>query len=115
MRASPPPTTASTPPHEVSEDIATLRALHVEMDNSVAAAYGRTDLDLGRNFHETKHGARFTISEPARREVLDRLLALNHERYAQEQARADATRPKRGTKRKRAKEGPCFTVKPASG
>jgi len=86
---------------------ATLRALHVEMDNSAAAAYGRTDLDLGRNFHETKHGARFTISEPARREVLDRLLALNHERYAQEQARADATRPKRGTKRKRAKEGPC--------
>ena len=43
-----------------------------------------TDLDIGHGFHETKQGARFTISEPARREVLQRLLKLNHERYAEE-------------------------------
>ena len=61
-------------------------ATHVEMDNAVAAAYGWTDLDLGHGFHETKQGVRFTISEPARREVLDRLLKLNHERYAEEVA-----------------------------
>jgi len=73
-------------PHEVSEDISNLRKLHVEMDYAVAKAYGWTDLDLGHRFHETKQGTRFTISEAARREVLDRLLALNHERYAQEQA-----------------------------
>ena len=50
----------------------------------LAAAYGWSDLDLGHGFHATKQGERFTISESARRTVLDRLLALNHERYAEE-------------------------------
>lgn len=69
---------------ETSPDIYKLRELHVEMDQAVAAAYGWTDLDLGHGFHETKQGVRFTISEAARREVLQRLLKLNHERYAEE-------------------------------
>ena len=73
-------------PDETSADIQKLRELHVEMDQAVAAAYGWTDLDLGHGFHETKQGVRFTISEPARREVLQRLLKLNHERYAEEVA-----------------------------
>jgi hypothetical protein len=67
-----------------SADIARLRALHVEMDQAVAAAYGWSDLDLGHGFHPTKQGERFTLSEPARREVLERLLALNHQRYEEE-------------------------------
>ena len=71
-------------PDETSADIQKLRQLHVEMDNAVAAAYGWTDLDLGHGFHQTKQGLRYTISEPARREVLARLLKLNHERYAEE-------------------------------
>jgi hypothetical protein len=71
---------------ETADDIATLRRLHTEMDAAVAAAYGWHDLDLGHDFHETKQGTRYTISEVARREVLDRLLALNHERYAEEVA-----------------------------
>ncbi|MEW6730710.1 MAG: type IIL restriction-modification enzyme MmeI [Acidobacteriota bacterium] len=71
-------------PSETSSDIAKLRQLHIEMDQAVAAAYGWTDLDLGHGFHETKQGIRYTICEPARREVLDRLLQLNHERYAEE-------------------------------
>ena len=71
-------------PDEFSADIKTLRYLHVEMDNAVAAAYGWSDLDLGHGFHETKQGTRFTMSETARREVLARLLKLNHERYAEE-------------------------------
>ncbi|MCA9028878.1 MAG: hypothetical protein KDA86_26985, partial [Planctomycetaceae bacterium] len=58
--------------------------LHVEMDQAVAAAYGWGDLKLGHGFHETKQGLRFTINEPARREVLQRLLKLNNERYAEE-------------------------------
>src|ERR1041384_2385085 len=41
-------------------------------------------LDLGHGFHQTKQGERYTLSEPARRTVLDRLLALNHQRYAEE-------------------------------
>ncbi len=69
---------------EVSSDIQKLRKLHVEMDQAVGAAYGWTDLDLGHGFHETKQGLRYTICEPARREVLQRLLKLNHERYADE-------------------------------
>jgi len=71
-------------PKEKASDIARLRELHVEMDNAVAAAYGWGDLDLGHGFHETPQGIRFTISEEARREVLARLLRLNHERYEEE-------------------------------
>ncbi len=71
-------------PAEASADIQRLRLLHVEMDNAVASGYGWADLDLGYGFHETKQGVRYTISEPARREVLARLLKLNHERYAEE-------------------------------
>jgi DNA-binding GntR family transcriptional regulator len=77
-------------PAETGADIAELRALHVEMDQAVAAAYGWDcspgALDLGHGFHDTKQGLRYTLSEPARREVLDRLLRLNHERYAEEVA-----------------------------
>jgi hypothetical protein len=69
-----------------SADIEQLRQLHVEMDRAVAAAYGWDDLDLGHGFHTTKQGERFTISEIARRTVLERLLALNHERYHAEVA-----------------------------
>ena len=50
----------------------------------MTTAYGWTDLELDHGFHDTKQGVRFTISEPARREVLQRLLKLNHARYAEE-------------------------------
>jgi len=52
----------------------------------VDVVQGTVDLALGHGFHETKQGMRYTISEGARREVLDRLLRLNHERYAEEVA-----------------------------
>jgi hypothetical protein len=83
-------------PKETDEDIVKLRELHVEMDYAVAAAYGWDDLippaplskgdsgGLNHDFHETKQGLRYTISETARREVLDRLLQLNHQRYQEE-------------------------------
>jgi len=70
--------------NDATDDIQKLRQLHVEMDNAVATAYGWTDLDLSHGFHETKQGVRYAISEAARREVLARLLKLNHERYAEE-------------------------------
>jgi hypothetical protein len=57
-----------------------LRDLQVQMDQAVAGAYGWGDLDLGHGFHEARPGVRFTISEAARLEALDRLLALNHKR-----------------------------------
>ena len=51
-------------------------------------------------FRETKQGIRFTISEAARREVLDRLLALNHERHSEQKTSAGPSRApaKRGRK-----------------
>jgi hypothetical protein len=72
--------------NEQSEDIVRIRALRVELDKAVAAAYGWDDLELGHGFHATKQGERYTLSETARRTVLDRLLALNHQRYAEELA-----------------------------
>jgi hypothetical protein len=70
----------------VAEEIVRLRELHKEMDEAVARAYGWDDLALEHGFHETKQGVRYTISNEARREVLGRLLQLNHERYAEEVA-----------------------------
>jgi hypothetical protein len=63
-----------------------LRKIRMMTDNAVSAAYGWQDLDLGHGFHKTKQGTRFTISEAARRTVLDSLLELNHQRYAEEVA-----------------------------
>lgn len=40
-----------------------------------------------KHFLATKQGERYTLSESARRTVLDRLLALNHQRYAEEVVR----------------------------
>lgn len=89
---------------EQSADIAQLRALHVEMDQAVAAAYGWSDLDLGHGFHATKQGERYTLSEPARRTVLDRLLALNHQRYEEElKAGLHEKKKAKGTSKKTAK------------
>jgi hypothetical protein len=77
-----------------------LRRLHIELDHAVAAAYGWDDLDLDHAFHATSQGVRYTIDQVARAEVLDRLLELNHERYAVEVA-AGLHGKKRGAKRKR--------------
>lgn len=68
-----------------------LRELHREIDYAVARAYGRDDLDLGHSFHEVPYlpandRVRFTISEPARIEVLRRLSELNRQRYEEELA-----------------------------
>lgn len=82
-----------------TKEISDLRHRHVEMDRSVAIAYGWGDLDLGHGFHETKQVVRFTICESARREVLQRLLKLNHERYAEEVKQGLHDKKKSGRKR----------------
>ncbi len=93
---------------ETATDIQKLRELHVEMDQAVAAAYGWTDLDLDHGFHETKQGLRYTISEEARREVLGRLLKLNHERYEEEvkQGLHDKKRKKKTARKRTSKKKP---------
>jgi hypothetical protein len=65
--------------------VAHLRALHVEIDESVCAAYGWEAVPLDHGHYETRQGIRWTVSPAARVELLDRLLALNHTRYAEEQ------------------------------
>ena len=91
---------------EYADEIRNLRNLFAEMDNAVAAAYGWDDIDLGHGFHETQQGLRFTISEEACREVLQQLLKLNHERYAEEVAQGlhDKGAKKKTTKKKAKKE-----------
>jgi hypothetical protein len=98
-------------PEETSEDIQRLRELHTIMDNAVARAYGWADLALNHGFHLTKQGLRFTIGEEARREVLDRLLELNHQRYAEEvwlglHDKAKGTRQKAKSKGIKTKKAP---------
>lgn len=78
-----------------------LRRLHRELDIAVSNAYDWTNLDLGHDFHEVEtlpenDRVRYTISPTARKEVLRRLLALNHERAAAEAASAPKKAPKRG-------------------
>jgi hypothetical protein len=73
-------------PAEQDAAIIALRDLHRHMDEALAAAYGWGDLALEHGFYQTKQGMRYTISEAARQEVLDRLLELNHARYAKEVA-----------------------------
>lgn len=91
-------------------DVIYLREIHAEIDEAVREAYALDeerepairefearivssplpawrDIDLGHGFHETRQGVRFTISPQARIDVLDKLLALNHYRYRQEQER----------------------------
>ena len=92
-------------PAETAQDIAHLRRLHAEMDNAVAAAYGWSDLDLGHGFHPTAQGERYTISEPARREVLTRLLQLNHQRYEEDTAAGLHEKGKKSTQKGKGEKG----------
>ena len=67
-----------------------LRQLQVKIDNAVRDAYGWSDIDLDHGFHEVGYlpandNVRYTISEPARIEILKRLSALNHQRWEEEE------------------------------
>ncbi len=71
------------------KDVDKFRLLHKEMNELVLSAYGWSDLDLEHDFHEVEYlpendRVRYTISERARKEVLRRLLNLNHEIYGEE-------------------------------
>jgi hypothetical protein len=90
--------------------IQTLRELHVKMDAAVLAAYGWMGLVLGHDFHAVdflpeNDRVRFTISPQARREVLKRLLELNHRYHAAEEV-METTEPRKKGKKKRAQHGP---------
>jgi hypothetical protein len=71
-------------PNDMDKNVQILRDLHVRLDNAAIKSYGWSNIDLSHGFYETKDGLRYTISEAARSEVLQRLLKLNHERYQEE-------------------------------
>ncbi len=75
--------------NEAVQDITHLRELHKQMDETVLKAYGWEDIDLSHDFYEVDYlpendRVRYTISPDARKEVLKRLLKLNHEIHEQE-------------------------------
>lgn len=79
-------------PSVTTVGIRNLRDLHRNLDEAVAAAYGWEDLDLDHGFHEMPYlpdsdCVRFTISETAQLEVLQRLSELNRTLYEEEVAR----------------------------
>lgn len=104
----------SRQPRAISEsgyaDLLQLRLLHSQMDCAVLAAYGWLQssdtapaIVLGHDFHEVDYlpendRVRYTISPTARKEILRRLLALNHAEAEAEKAAAKPTKPKRGKK-----------------
>lgn len=77
------------PIEEAVRKIEKLRELHKQMDEAVLKAYNWTDIDLAHDFYEVDYlpendRVRYTISPEARKEVLKRLLELNHKIYEEE-------------------------------
>jgi hypothetical protein len=107
-------------PDETSPDILRLRALHDEMDRAVLDAYGWTDLrptcafilDYDDEETDDDDSARARKRKKPwryrwRDEVLSRLLALNHERAAQEGLAGPSARAPGPTSRSATPSNPC--------
>ncbi|WP_342781541.1 type IIL restriction-modification enzyme MmeI, partial [Amycolatopsis rhizosphaerae] len=84
-------------------DIVELRRIHKAIDEATVRAYGWDDLldGLDHGFHPAGVYTRYTIGPAAQREILDRLLELNHARYAEEKAKGlhDKRKPKARAKK----------------
>jgi hypothetical protein len=91
---------------ELDPDVVRLRELHVQLDHAVRDAYGWSELVLGHHHWETPQGMRFTVSPEAKDELLDRLLELNHQRYAEEVAAGlHDTKKAKGSKKTASNQG----------
>ncbi|WP_435198251.1 Eco57I restriction-modification methylase domain-containing protein [Janibacter sp. GS2] len=71
----------------IDPDVDRMREIHVDLDDAVMAAYGWDDVPLDHGFHTYRQMTRWTVSPAARVEILDRLLAENHRRAAEEGTR----------------------------
>jgi len=108
-------TPGTCPVEEAVTGIAELRALHVRMDQAVLAAYGWQQpsdagpaIELRHAFYEVDYlpendRIRYTIHPDARKEVLKRLLQLNHRLYAEEEAKG-LHKPTKTVKRAKTEE-----------
>lgn len=103
---------------EAVKGIIKLREIHKEMDEAVLEAYGwhQDDpkwgmaIELRHDFYEVDYlpendRVRYTIHPEARKEVLKRLLQLNHERYAEEVAAGLHDKKKPAKKEGKEKKG----------
>ena len=90
-----------------------LRDLHVLIDEAVRDSYGWGDVPLEHGFHELEFlpendRVRYTVALAARKEILKRLLELNHQRHEEEFAAGlvdrDGKRIKKKTGTKRRKK-----------
>ncbi|MGN2640573.1 Eco57I restriction-modification methylase domain-containing protein [Nocardia takedensis] len=90
-------------------DIAELRTLHRDIDVAVCRAYGWDDLiaDLDHGHHDLGREVRYTVAPAIQREFVDRLLELNHARYAEEVAAGlhDKKQPKKAVASRRKDTG----------
>lgn len=69
------------------EDIRQMRILQTRMDHSILVCYGWNDIDLQHDFYPNdRKKIRFIPSPAAQREIFTRLVALNQEIAAQEDA-----------------------------
>jgi hypothetical protein len=71
------------------DDLVRLREVHKQIDETVLKSYGWNDINLFHDFHDVdylpeKDRVRFTIHPDARKEVLKRLLELNHKIHEEE-------------------------------
>lgn len=85
-------------------DVDRMRAIHVELDTVVAAAYGWEDLDLTHGFHTYRKMTRWTVPPATRVEILDRLLEENHRRAAEAAAAAASGQPTGGSRSRRGRK-----------
>lgn len=88
---------------EAIRGIIKLRELQVKLDNVVLEAYEWQDIDFKHNYYEVDYlpendRVRFTIHPDARKEVLKRLLELNHKIH-EEEVKAGLWDKKTGTKK----------------
>ncbi|MCK9869542.1 hypothetical protein MRI28_07720 [Nocardiopsis dassonvillei] len=94
-------------------DIVELRAIHRAIDEATIRAYGWEERieavgGLDHGFHKVGRETRYTIGPAAQREVLDSLLELNHQRYAEEVAQG--LHDKKGKRKAASNEGTLFDV-----
>lgn len=67
-------------------DVARLREIHRQLDETVMVAYGWSDVPLDHGFYEYRKMTRWTVCPEAHIEILDRLLEENHRRAKLEAA-----------------------------
>lgn len=79
------------------QDVGRCRDIQASLNEAVLEAYGLDEIDIELGFHEVGYlpdgrNTRFTMSEKARRKVLDALSEMNRSRYLEQEERKVAER-----------------------